>query len=289
MPEKPSFASDYKKENVELVRQTCLYVATKLGDLLDDLVVVGGLVPSLLIPDESMPADEDGHIGTMDLDLGLSLALLDTKRYEDLTLRLHRADFKPDENEEGNPTLQRWKITPAPDLKVTVDFLIPPSLEADKGGELRHIERDFAAVITPGLRLAFRDRQKVSLEGLTLLGEKASREIWVCGPGAFVVLKALAFELRGENKDAYDLYFVIRNYGSGVDDVYRCLGPLLKEEETQKALEILNRNFSEPDGVGPSRVARFLYGGPDADLQADVVGFVRELLTKCDVMGKDSL
>ena len=289
MPEKPSFASDYKKENVELVRQTCLYVATKLGDLLDDLVVVGGLVPSLLIPDESMPADEDGHIGTMDLDLGLSLALLDTKRYEDLTLRLHRANFEPDENEEGNPTLQRWKITPAPDLKVTVDFLIPPSLEADKGGELRHIERDFAAVITPGLRLAFRDRQKVSLEGLSLVGEKASREIWVCGPGAFVVLKALAFELRGENKDAYDLYFVIRNYASGVDDVCRCLGPLLKEEETQKALEILNRNFSEPDGVGPSRVAQFLYGGPDADLQADVVGFVRELLTKCDVMRKDSL
>ena len=53
MPEKPSFAFDYKRENVALVRQTCLYVATKLGDLLDDLVVVGRLVPSLLIPDES--------------------------------------------------------------------------------------------------------------------------------------------------------------------------------------------------------------------------------------------
>jgi hypothetical protein len=49
MPEKPSFASEYLREQVELVRQTCLYVATKLGDLLDELVVVGGLVPSLLI------------------------------------------------------------------------------------------------------------------------------------------------------------------------------------------------------------------------------------------------
>jgi hypothetical protein len=56
MLEKPSFASDYKREDLELVRQTCLYVATKLGDLLDDLVVVGGLVPSLLIPDESLTA-----------------------------------------------------------------------------------------------------------------------------------------------------------------------------------------------------------------------------------------
>ena len=97
MTEKPLFATDYKREDLELVRQTCLYVATKLGDLLDDLVVVGGLVPSLLIPDESLPAGEDVHIGTTDLDLGLSLAILDTKRYEDLSLRLNRADFKPDE------------------------------------------------------------------------------------------------------------------------------------------------------------------------------------------------
>jgi hypothetical protein len=40
MPEKPSVASEYRREQVELVRQTCLYVATKLGDLLDELVVV---------------------------------------------------------------------------------------------------------------------------------------------------------------------------------------------------------------------------------------------------------
>jgi hypothetical protein len=184
MPEKPSFAYDYKRENVELVRQTCLYAATKLGDLLDDLVVVGGLVPSLLIPEESLPAGEDVHIGTMDLDLGLSLAILEGKRYEDLTFRLHRAGFEPDENEDGNPTLQRWKVSPSSGLKVTVDFLIPPSLDADKGGDLRHIEKDFAAVITPGLRLAFQDKMKVPLKGLTLLGEKARRCKHNSGKGA---------------------------------------------------------------------------------------------------------
>jgi hypothetical protein len=281
MTEKPLFATDYKREDLELVRQTCLYVATKLGDLLDDLVVVGGLVPSLLIPDESLPAGEDVHIGTTDLDLGLSLAILDTKRYEDLSLRLNRADFKPDENEEGNPILQRWKITPSAGLKVTLDFLIPPSLADDKGGDLRHIQKDLAAVITPGLRLAFRDKQKVFLKGVTLLGEKANRDIWVCGPGAFVVLKALAFDQRGENKDAYDLYFVIRNYGRSIDDVCRCIRPLLEEVETKKAFAILKRDFWEPDGIGPSRIAQFQYRKPNADLQADVAGFTKELLTIC--------
>jgi hypothetical protein len=249
--------------------------------LLDYLVIVGGLVPSLLIPDESLPAGEDVHIGTMDLDLGLSLAILDRERYEDLTQRLHRSGFEPDENEEGNTTFQRWKVRTSSGLKVTVDFLIPPSLDTDKGGDLRHIEKDFAAVITPGLRLAFQDKKKISLKGVTLKGEKAEREIWVCGPGAFIVLKALAFHQRGENKDAYDLYFVIRNYGSGIDEVCECLSPLLKEAETKRALEILFRDFVDPDSLGPSRVAQFQYNEPNPEIQADVAGYIRELLDTC--------
>ena len=42
MPEKPKYALEYKSEQVELVRGTCLYVATKLGDMMDDLLIVGG-------------------------------------------------------------------------------------------------------------------------------------------------------------------------------------------------------------------------------------------------------
>ena len=77
----------------------------------------------------------------------------------------------------------------------------------------------------------------------------------------------LAFHQRGENKNAYDLYFVIRNYGSGIDEVCECLSPLLKETETKKALEILSRDFVDPDGLGPSRVALFQYNEPNPDLQ----------------------
>lgn len=284
MAEKPSYASEYRPEQVILVHQTCLYVATKLGDLLDELVIVGGLVPSLLIPKKSLPPNVDLHIGTMDLDLGLTLALLHDKRYENFTERLRRAGFGPDTNKEGNPTFQRWKMELSRDTKVTIDFVIPPSLVDDVGGKLRNTEKDFAAVITPGLQLAFRDRQKITIEGKTILGGKASREIWVCGPGAFVVLKALAFGIRAENKDSYDLYYMIRNYGNGVEDVYKCLDPLLDDQDSQKALEILKRDFSDLDKVGPVAVAKFLYRDRNDDLQAEVVSFIGELLRKCQIV-----
>lgn len=284
MPDKPKRASEYKSEQVELVRATCLYVATKLGDLMDELVVVGGLVPSLLIDQAALPDDTDAHVGTMDLDVGLTLALLDEGRYKTLTERLRAAGFTMDTNEDGNTTRQRWKVESVGG--VTVDFLIQPSLAGDKGGRLRNLEPDFAAIIAPGLKLAFQDHQRVTIEGQTLFGEKATREFWICGAGAFVVLKALAFDGRGENKDAYDLYSVIRNYGDGLDDVVAKLQPLLGDPDTQKALGILRRDFLDPESVGPRRVAEFIVGGRDEAIQADVVGFASQLLDKCAKAGQ---
>ena len=252
MADKPTTADGYLGEYLELVRATCLYVATKLGDLSDDVVVIGGLVPSLLIDQDALPEAVDTHVGTLDLDVGLTLTVLDEGRYRTLTKRLRRAGFTMDTNEEGNPTRQRWRIGDL-EKKVTVDFLIPPSLPDDRGGTLRDIEPDFAAVIAPGLHLAFRDRQKVRLFGQTIRGEEASRDVWVCGPGAYVVLKALAFHLRGENKDGYDLLYVIRNYGTGVDEIVEHLEPLMDDPATTEALEIIRRDFTAHDAVGQGR------------------------------------
>ena len=92
MAEKPKYALEYKSEQVELVRATCLYVATKLGDMMDDLLIVGGLVPSLIIDQEHLGAGVDPHVGTMDLDVGLQVALLNEGRYRQLTERLRDAE-----------------------------------------------------------------------------------------------------------------------------------------------------------------------------------------------------
>lgn len=141
------------------------------------------------------------------------------------------------------------------------------------------MEDDFAAVITPGLHLAFRDRRRVPLSGATIFGEQATRSVWVCGPGAFIVLKALAFDRRGENKDAYDLYYLVRNFGAGVPEVAAGLVPLLEDLHAQEAITILRRDFLASTSIGPHRVAQFLTGRPDEDIQADAVGLIAALLS----------
>lgn len=278
MTDKPTTASGYPAGYTELVRETCLYVATKLGDLMKDLVVVGGLVPSLLIKQDQL-SEETSHAGTRDLDIGLSLAILEGGHYQTLTERLRRAQFVQDVNDRDNPTRQRWRTDG--EHKIPLDFLIQPSRKDDEGGRLRNIEPDFAAVITPGLHLAFQDREAVTISGRTIAGEQATRSIWACGPGAYVVLKALAFRERGENKDAYDLYYLVRNYGSRPADVASRLEPLLEDLLARKALRILQEDFLDRDSLGPLRVAKFIKGEFDEDIQADVVGFVRQLLEGC--------
>ncbi len=62
MAEKPQTRAGYPPELALLARATCLYVATVLGDLIEEITVVGGLVPSLLIT----PQDDsvEVHAGT---------------------------------------------------------------------------------------------------------------------------------------------------------------------------------------------------------------------------------
>ncbi|MEZ4479952.1 MAG: hypothetical protein R3B97_02210 [Dehalococcoidia bacterium] len=59
------------------------------------------------------------------------------------------------------------------------------------------------------------DREVITLDERLLDGERAIRQIGVCGPGAFVVLKALAFNGRGEPKDAYDLHYMLASLADG--------------------------------------------------------------------------
>jgi hypothetical protein len=280
MERKPTVAAGYSPAAVQLVKAASLCIATKLGDLRDDVVIVGGLVPSLIVPPSQLPSGKSPHIGTMDVDLGLAVAILDQERYHELCERLRNAGFEPDVNDAGKPTNQRWRIE-SESQNVTVDFLIPPTLESDKGGRLRNLEEGFAAIITPGLELAFADRRLVTLDGETLRHEQATREVWVCEAGAFTVLKALAFQSRGENKDAYDLVYLLQNYGSGIDEVFQRLQPLLTSPFAQQALTVLEKDFSGIDQVGTMRVAEFLGDAQDETVRADAAGAVRSLLRLC--------
>jgi hypothetical protein len=160
MEDKPFSASGYEPEWAENVRAGCLYLATVLGDLLkENLVIIGGLVPGLLIDQTDLAPGVPPHAGTKDLDLGLKLGVFEDAKYSEIARRLREAGFQTDTNEKGNPTLQRWRIVGDLGKLALVEFLIEPTSAEDRPGEIKHLEKDFGAMITPGIQLAFRDQE----------------------------------------------------------------------------------------------------------------------------------
>lgn len=234
-------------------------------------------------------SDEPEHPGTIDLDVGLALALLDGRRYAEISDRLRREDFGPDLNKQGNPSLQCWTDRTR---AITIDFLLPPTAEGERPRRIQKLESDFGALVTRGLELAFDERLTVPLRGRTLRGEAAERPVPACGPGAFTVLKALAFGDRGEPKDAFDLLYVLQRWPEGVDDVAdRLVHHAARHAEVvEEALTILRRDFETIDMIGSARVAEFEGATDEAgeELAADAVGTVEDLLNACVARGLEA-
>ncbi len=273
MPGKPTTAEGYPSGLAEEARRMALYVATILGDLGSDVVIVGGLVPYLIVDQERAP---ERHVGTRDLDLGLSLGVLDQERYREISQRLRDRGFEAVLTEEGNRRRQTWKLA---EERITVDFLIGPTGDGARPGRLQDLESDFAAIVTPALPLAFVDVVDVFIEARTPTGERASRTVHVAGPAAFVVLKAHAFRGRGENKDAYDLVYVLLHYGGRpLVEVADRFGRIVDSPEAQEALRILAEDFATDEHLGPKRYAEFLGDRDNPGWRQDAVGAIQEFL-----------
>lgn len=255
---------------------------------MDDLCIAGGLVPAMICEAEIDPsaAEEDAHCGTTDLDVGLSIALLDDERYREISRRLRDRGFEPDKNEDGKTTRQRWRWQ---GLKVTVDFLMPPvDPGADMSGpRLQGLEGDFAAYLVKPLHLAFDEWIEREMDGLNLLGDRLRRTVRFAGPAAFVAMKAFAYRKRGEPKDAYDLVFVLRRWPGGMADVAERMEAHLARwrDIVDEALGYLREDFSGLDAAGPREFSRFLTGTVDDARVADGHGAVADFLAAFDERG----
>ena len=280
---------DYAPETYERVQQALLHVSTVLSDWMEQITLIGGIVPSLLVPPSQLPVDAEAHPGTSDLDLALQLKVLTAEGYASISELLRYAGYRPVEKEEDKIRRQTWRTDPKLGPIVTIDFLIARSPKHPRDLRVQNFERDFAALIADGLQLVERDRRKIRISGRTIRGEQVEREIWICGPASFVVLKARAIHLREKPKDAFDLHYILVNFEGGVDAIATELRSLLDDLDAVESLRFLRQAYGSIDGIGPSRAAYFLYGERDRytsedydTLAASAYAFVTRLLTMID-------
>jgi len=70
-------------------------------------------------------------------------------------------------------------------------------------------------------------------------------------------MKGFAVQFREKQKDAYDIYYCVRNYPGGIASLAAACLPLLAHASAVEAYRYIAGKFDGFDGYGPSRVRLF--------------------------------
>lgn len=228
------------------------------------LVIVGGLVPPLLLPDSKQP-----HRGSSDIDLALSVAI--TRRETGEYYKSLEEAISPYFEPAG--TGFRWrKRKGAPGISLLVDFLAPEAeaTQTEDGtlllGEEKAIENT-GRVLRPlplaAAKLVDIDAMTKLIEGVPLVyneGVRANVKIRYAGPVGFLASKADAFTTRSESKDGYDVSWWCINAAEDAAEVAKLAmeRPAYRDPYFQESLSKLREAFLDRDYPGPSGYAQEL-------------------------------
>lgn len=249
----PQSAIDYEERGASAVIAVLLEIGQVLGAFRERFVIIGGAVPWLLLPN-AQPA----HIGTLDVDLSLDPSALGDAEYVGLVEALEASGYERGEK-IGLKPFQLRRLVPAADgatIPVIVDLLMPR--EAKFNRNKPPILANFAVLKADGATIAMQDNVAHQLEGVMPDGRKNRVELRVASIASFLVMKGYALAGRDKRKDAYDIYFSIRNYVGGHAALAHDCKVLIADPVALKGYQNIAEKFRNPDDFGPATVREFL-------------------------------
>lgn len=252
-PGEPQTAADYSDRTTAAVKSVLLEIGQILGSYQGKFAVVGGAVPWLLLNEN----EDMQHVGTIDVDLGLNAEALGDGEYASLVESLMGHGYAQREN------LKRFQLVRTidpgdggPSIDVMVDFLMPRDAEIVKNKP--PLVDNFAVQRASGAELALHFYELVAISGAMPNGGTNKVEIAVCSIPALLAMKGHAIKGRYKQKDAYDIYFCVRNYPGGIEALVGACQPLLKHGGAVAGYQCIAEKFDTPDGFGPTCVRRFV-------------------------------
>jgi hypothetical protein len=136
-----------------------------------------------------------------------------------------------------------------------------------------------------GAELALHFSEMVAIEGAMPAGGRNRVEVAVCSIPALLAMKGHALNGRYKQKDAYDVYYCVRNYPGGIAALADACRPILGHASGEGGYRHIAQKFNAVDAYGPTCVRRFvqdtaILGERSADQwQQDAFGQVSAWLT----------
>ena len=250
----PQSANDYDDRTTAAVKSVLVEIGQILGSFKGKFAVVGGAVPWLLLSESDMP-----HIGTGDVDLSLNAEALGDGEYAQLVESLQEQGYN---QREDMRRFQLVRTVPArdggPDINVVVDFLMPRDVEIVKNTP--PLISNFAVQRADGANLALKFYQMVAIDSEMPDGGHNRVHIAVASIPALLAMKGYAIANRQKPKDAYDIYFCIRNFPDALVALVAETKPLLEVDTAREGYLLIEGKFRDVDDFGPTSVRKFVEG-----------------------------
>ncbi|UTY57729.1 nucleotidyl transferase AbiEii/AbiGii toxin family protein [Massilia sp. erpn] len=277
-PNEPQTANDYDERTTEAVKSVLVEVGQILGAYKGKFAIVGGSVPWLLIKSGDM-----SHVGTMDLDIALHAEALGDGEYASLIESLFKHGYT--QGREGKKFQLRRSVYIAGgggEIEVVIDFLMPRDAEIVRN--FPPMIDNFAVQRADGADLALEFSELLAIQGVMPNGAVNKVEIAVCSIPALLAMKGHALAGRYKQKDAYDIYYCVRGYEGGIDELAKACMPVLQMKSGAAGFAHINDKFSELLAHGPVcvrdfvRESRILGDRSEEQWQQDAFGQVDALM-----------
>lgn len=263
---------DYSGDLVEAARSVLLELVHLLGEYRDDIVVVGGWVPQLILPAQPLR-----HVGSIDVDLALNHRNLQEAGYATIQALILARGYEQDPrqpfifhrtvNVGGNP------------IRVQVDLLAGEYEGTGKGHRTQNVH-DGRARKARGCDLAFDLFVETQISGELPGGGRDQTTVRVSSVLAFLVMKGMALYDRLKEKDAWDIYFTLTNYPGGLDALIGEIQPHAGHGLVQEGLGKIADKFASVAHVGPRFVADF----EDIQRTEERAALMRDAFEKVDYL-----
>lgn len=243
--------SDYTADAVIAARSVLIELSHLLGEYRDSIVVIGGWVPALILPQDGVP-----HVGSMDIDLALNhLGLRDIGYKSIRELLLSRGYYQG----EGTQPFIFYRNVPVKGrtFKVEVDLLAGEYEGTGRGRRTQKLQDGIRARKARGCDLAFGMFKEVTVRGVLPGGGQDAVTVRVASVVPFLAMKGMALYDRLKEKDAWDIYYCLRIYGSNLDALVEEFLPHIQHGLAREGLLKIAGKFSSPEDMGPRFVADF--------------------------------
>jgi len=242
--------TQYSQDAVDACYAVMVELFTVLGEFRDNIVLVGGWIPYLLLEEK-----RDEHTASMDIDIALDNDNITDDTYATILQLLDEHGY---EQSEKQPFIF-YRYMPVENdapIKVEIDLL-----SGEYGGTSHSHRTQRIQDVQPrkarGSDLAFDHYIEFPLTGTMPDGAQNEVKIKIAAIVPFLVMKGMALWTSPKQKHPYDIYFMVRHYPGGTDALVDEFEPFTDNTLVREGLGKIRTKFETVDDIGPSWITDF--------------------------------